>query len=366
MAARGRGIPRIEMSLFRKTVQKMTAYVPGEQPAVGTKVTKLNTNENPYPPSPTVADAITRELEGRGARLRLYSDPVALDLRKAASEVTGLPIGSVLAGNGSDELLALLVRAFVEPGESILYPTPTYVLYETLAESGDARIETVPFGPDYALPDALFGTKAKICFVTSPNSPSGTSHEAARIEQLARSAPNTVVVVDEAYADFADENALSLVNRVPNVVVLRTFSKSYSLAGMRIGLLFGSEEICTGIAKVKDSYNLDRLALAAGAAALRDQTWMKDNVKKIRATRESLALGLKDLGLFVFPSSANFVLARFDSEDRARNAYRTLKDRGVLTRYFDRPGLADSLRITVGTDDEIAELLRGLRNILGR
>ncbi|HVU04002.1 MAG TPA: histidinol-phosphate transaminase [Polyangiaceae bacterium] len=352
------------MSLFRPTVEKMTAYVPGEQPAAGARVTKLNTNENPYPPSPAVAAAIAKELEGGGARLRLYSDPLALELRRAASEVTGFPVESIVAGNGSDELLALLVRAVVDPGESIVYPSPTYVLYETLAEAGDARIETVPFGADYSLPRALLGTRAKLCFVTSPNSPSGTSHPTAAIRELAESAPGTLVVVDEAYADFADRNALELARSVPNVVVLRTFSKSYSLAGMRLGLLFGSPEVCAGVSKVKDSYNLDRLAIVAGAAALRDQAWMKENVRKIRETRGTLTRGLEALGLSVLPSSANFVLARLESPERAREAHRSLKERGVLTRYFDRPGLSDSLRITVGTDEEIALLLAELRTAL--
>jgi histidinol-phosphate aminotransferase len=197
-------------------------------------------------------------------------------------------------------------------------------------------------------------------FIASPNSPSGTSHPIAALEELAASLPNGLLVVDEAYADFADQNALELARRIPNVVVLRTFSKSYSLAGMRVGLLFGSAEVVAGIGKVKDSYNLDRLAIAAGAAALRDAPWMRANVAKIRATRARLATELSRRGLEVLPSSANFLFVRMGSADRARTAYRTLKERGILVRYFDRPLLDDGLRITIGTDAETDEFLNAL------
>jgi histidinol-phosphate aminotransferase len=307
-----------------------------------------------------VAEALRAEIGDAGARLRLYSDPAATELRTAASEITGFPTAQILAGNGSDELLALIVRATVGPGEAVLYPYPTYVLYETLAESQAARVETVPFGRDFALPRALFGGAAKVLFITTPNSPSGTTHPVQALAELADSVPNSLVVIDEAYADFAEENALSLARLKPNVVVLRTFSKSYSLAGMRIGLLFGSSDAVQAIGKIKDSYNLDRLALVAGAAALRDQAWMKTNRAKILGTRRRLDEGLTALGFDVLPSSANFVFARLDTDARARAAYQFLKARGILVRYFDRPLLADGLRITVGTDDEIAALLVSL------
>jgi histidinol-phosphate aminotransferase len=348
------------MSYFRDNVERMTAYVPGEQPPAGSRVIKLNTNENPYPPSPAVARAIEAELAADGARLRLYSDPTARALREAAATELGVPFDSVLAGNGSDELLALLVRAVVAPGDVIAYPYPTYVLYETLAEAAGARLETPSFGRDFSPPRQLFGSSAKLVFIASPNSPSGNSHSVEELDELSRSLRGGLLVVDEAYADFADSNALSLVKSRPNVVVLRTFSKSYSLAGMRLGLLFASKELVDGIGKVKDSYNLDRLAIVAGAAALGDDRWMRDNVAKIRATRARLVTGLAARGLEVLPSAANFVFARFPSAEAARAAYRSLKDRGILVRYFDRPLLDDGLRITVGTDDEIRELLANL------
>ena len=349
------------MSLFRSNVEAMTPYVPGEQPAPGDRVIKLNTNENPYPPSPKVAEAITAELASDGSRLRLYSDPVAFEFRKAASEATGFPIDGILAGNGSDELLALIVRAVVDAGDVIAYPYPTYVLYETLAHAQGARTLEIEFPRDFSLPRELFGADAKLVFVASPNSPSGTTYPASQLAALARSVPESMVVVDEAYADFADENALDLARELTNVVVLRTLSKSYSLAGMRLGLLFGAPDVVAGIAKVKDSYNLDRLAVAAGAAALRDGVTMRENVGKIRRTRERLGEELRGMGFEVLPSSANFVFARLDSAERARATYRALRDRKILVRYFDRPLLSDGLRITVGTDEEISALLAALR-----
>lgn len=357
------------MSRFRKCVESMQAYVPGEQPAAGAKVIKLNTNENPYPPSPEVVAAVQRELAATGASLRLYSDPWAKALREEAARCYGVAIEQVLHGNGSDELLALLVRSLVEPGEIIAYPYPTYVLYETLAQSQGARIETVDFEANYKLPAGLSQLGAKLVFVANPNAPSGTPHSVDDLRALARALGEGVLVIDEAYADFAASNALELVKTEPNVVVLRTFSKSYSLAGMRLGLMFGSRELIEGVSKIKDSYNLDRLAIAAGAAALRDQAWMKSNVEKIRVTRARLVSALTQLGYQVLPSQTNFVFARLPGAsgrtgaERAAGAYQFLKDRGILVRYFKLRLLDDGLRITVGTDEEIDALLQALREL---
>jgi histidinol-phosphate aminotransferase len=356
------------MVQFRRCVESMHAYVPGEQPAAGTKVIKLNTNENPYPPSPRVVAAVEAELAATGASLRLYSDPWAGALREEAARCYGFAVEQILHGNGSDELLALLVRSLVEPGEIIAYPYPTYVLYETLAQSQGARIETVDFDADYMLPAGLSKLGAKLVFVANPNAPSGTPHALADLRSLARSLAGGVLVIDEAYADFAEGNALELARSEPNVVVLRTFSKSYSLAGMRLGLMFGAAELIAGVAKIKDSYNLDRLAIAAGAAALSDQRWMLDNVAKIRATRARLVSGLMRLGFTVLPSQTNFVFARLPGAsglkgaERAAAAYQFLKDRGILVRYFKLRLLDDGLRITVGTDEEIDALLTALQS----
>ncbi len=348
------------MSYFRSNVDAMHGYVPGEQPSATARVIKLNTNENPYPPSPRVNQAIVAELEGEGASLRRYSDPHATALRRAASDAYDFPIEGIVAGNGSDELLALLFRAMVEPGQYVAYPYPTYSLYDTLAHAQGALIRSCDFDAGFSLPPQLWGESARLVLIASPAAPSGNRHSTERLRSLAESLQGGVLVIDEAYADFADENAMQLARELPNVVVLRTFSKGFSLAGMRLGLLFSSPAIADGLRKVKDSYNLDRLAIAAGAAALRDLPWVHDNARRVREQREVLTDGLKKLGLAVLPSEANFVLARFSSVSAAQGAYQFLKDHGVLVRYFSARLLDDALRITVGTPDEVTELLEQL------
>ncbi|MCZ7644108.1 MAG: histidinol-phosphate transaminase [Planctomycetota bacterium] len=360
------------MSLFRPNIDAMDAYKPGEQPPAGARVIKLNTNENPYPPSPKVAEAIEAELKAGaapGERLRLYSDPMGTELRKAASEATGFPVEQILHGNGSDELLAMLLRAFVDPGEAVAYPYPTYVLYETLAHAQGAKIRTFDFPRDFALPEGLFGCGAKLVFVASPNSPSGTVYPAGQLAELADSLKRGILVVDEAYVEFADANALELARAKPNVVVTRTFSKSHSLAGMRLGLLYAPAPLVAGLVKVKDSYNLDRLSIVAGAAALRDPAWTKANVERVRATRARLARALADLGLEVLPSQSNFLFARLPgarAAERAAGAYRFLKEHGILIRYFPARLLDDGIRVSVGTEAEVDAFLERLKEYLAR
>ncbi|HEY3325228.1 MAG TPA: histidinol-phosphate transaminase [Planctomycetota bacterium] len=354
------------MLKFRPNVEAMAPYVPGEQPAAGAKVIKLNTNENPYPPSPAVAEAIRAEVGPSGERLRLYSDPKALALRQAAADVYGFKVSQVLHGNGSDELLAMLCRAFVGEGQTIAYPYPTYVLYETLAHAQGAEIVSFDFDRNFALPKQLFGCGAKVVFVASPNSPSGTVYSDSQMRELAASLKDGVLVIDEAYAPFASANNLNLAKELPNVAVLRTFSKSHSLAGMRLGLLFASEQMVEGLWKVKDSYNLDRLAIVAGAASLRDVKWTEANTKKVCATRQRLCEGLAKLGMEVVPTQSNFVFARLDSAKRAAGAYQFLKEHGILIRYFPARLLDDGLRISVGTDAEIEALLNALKEYLAR
>jgi histidinol-phosphate aminotransferase len=349
---------------FRATVASMQGYVPGEQPAADARVIKLNTNENPYPPSPRVRAAILEELGDTGERLRLYSDPAALRLRRAAAAHFGFALPQVLHGNGSDEVLALLFRAFVEPGERVMYPFPTYTLYETLAHATGALIDSVDFDASFRLPEALFGSTAKLVLIANPNAPSGNAHPISELARLAKSLRGGILVVDEAYAEFAPDNALELARTLPNVIVTRTFSKSHSLAGMRLGLLFGSEALVAGIQKVKDSYNLDRLAIVAGAVALEDHAWMRRNVEQVRATRIRLAERLTALGLSVLPSETNFLLVRFPGKQEAKGAYEFLKQRGILVRYFATRLLEDAIRISVGTDPEIDALLVELGHYL--
>jgi histidinol-phosphate aminotransferase len=260
------------MIAFRDNVNKMQGYVPGEQPPPGAKVVKLNTNENPYQPSPEVM-RVLREFEGEW--LRRYPDPVAMATREAAAKVYGVPVGWVMAANGSDEMLALLARALLEPGRTVAYPTPTYSLYITLAEMQDADTVEVPYSDDYDLPvDGLLAARADLTFVCSPNNPSGTVAALGDLERLAAGLRG-VLVIDEAYTDFADENALGLVSAHDNVIVLRTVSKGYSLAGLRLGLGVARPGLLAGLMKIKDSYNVDSVALRLGAAALGDQAWMR-------------------------------------------------------------------------------------------
>jgi histidinol-phosphate aminotransferase len=344
---------------LRPALRGLPPYVPGEQPGPGRRVVKLNTNENPYPPSPRVLEALERAVR---AEVRLYPDPEARALREQAARAHGVPADHILAGNGSDELLAVLLRAVVDPGDRVAFPVPTYSLYETLVAVQGGEAVRVPFGEDFALPDGLSATGARLTFLCNPNSPSGTQVPVEAVERLAR-AVSGLLVVDEAYVDFADSSALGLVGRLGNVVVLRTLSKSFSLAGLRVGLAFAAPEVIRGLRVVKDSYNLNQLSQVAGAAALSDMDAMRANVERVKRSRTRLTTGLERLGYRVLPSQANFVLARRPGEDQGTVAA-ALASRGVLVRHFPGHGLADGLRITVGTDDEIATLLAALAAVI--
>lgn len=346
---------------FRRNIARMEGYVPGEQPREP-GVIKLNTNENPYPPSPKVRKAILAEL---GDPLRLYPDPEATALRRQAAMTYGFDLSRIVAGNGSDDLLAMIAKVFLGEGDALACPTPTYTLYDTLVRIQGGRLLGVPYPADYSLPKALASRKARVTVVASPNSPSGTSVPVAALAALAKAVPG-VLVIDEAYADFSDANALSLAREMENVIVLRTFSKSFSLAGLRIGLGFAHPRIVEGLNKVRDSYNLNRLSIAAGAAALADIEWMERNAAKVRRTREALIAGLPGAGFLPFPSRSNFVLARRAGGGSARPVYDALKRRGILVRHFDTPRLDGCLRISVGTDEEVGALLAAMKAIRAR
>jgi histidinol-phosphate aminotransferase len=343
--------------LTRPIVQSMHGYVPGEQPQ-DRRYVKLNTNENPYPPSPRVIEAVRAAAT---EDLRLYPDPLATVLRDRAAAVYGLRRENILVGNGSDELLSLIIRTCVGIADRVVYPYPTYSLYDTLVTIQEGQAIHVGYPADFSLPSGLAEAKGRVTVVCHPNSPSGTAVPLDAIDGLAQRVCG-LLVVDEAYVDFADASALELARRRDNVLVLRTFSKSFSLAGMRIGLAFGARPLIDALMKVKDSYNVNRLSLAAAIAALEDYAWMEANVARIRATRARLIDGLRQGGLTVLPSHANFVLARHPGRSLA-DLYGALKERGILVRYFDTPQLFDALRITVGTDAEIDVLLSNLREI---
>jgi histidinol-phosphate aminotransferase len=348
------------MSYFRDNIDKLDAYVPGEQPAPGSKTIKLNTNENPYPPSPRAVAAM-RELDAD--RLRLYPRPYADAVRGAVAETFCVAREEVLVGNGSDELLTMIMRSAAGRGRAVVYPTPTYVLYRTLAEIQQAEVVEVPFDARYTLPvDDLAAAGGAVTLIANPNSPSGTAAGADQLALLA-GACKGLVVIDEAYVDFADADALALTRRFDNVVVLRTLSKGYSLAGLRVGFAVAQRQLIDGLSKVKDSYNVDAIASAVAAAAIADQDHKNANAAKVRASRWKLAGELAEMGFEVWPSQSNFLLARPPAGD-AERVYQSLKARGILVRYFKQPRLEDKLRITVGTDEQNAALSAAIDEII--
>ncbi|MBE3071245.1 MAG: histidinol-phosphate transaminase [Planctomycetes bacterium] len=347
------------MSYLRKNIKAMTAYTPGEQPAPGERVIKLNTNENPYPPSPRVLEAL-RTMDG--TVLRKYPDPMANKVRDLVAGLFGVGRDNVLCGNGSDELLTLVVRAFVGEGERLAYPTPTYSLYPVLATIQNAATVEAPTHDDFAMPvEELERTRARLLILCNPNAPTGVFTPVETIDRIADRFDG-VVVVDEAYVDFSADHAMRLAKERPNVLVLRTLSKSYSLAGLRFGYAVGPDDLIEGLAKVKDSYNVDAVSIELAAAALGDQAWMLANAEKVRRERARLSMRLADLGFAVTPSEANFVLARVP-DGAGRTWYENLKADGILVRYWDLPRLTDKLRITVGSPEENDALLAALERL---
>ncbi len=337
----------------------MDGYVPGEQPT-DLSVIKLNTNENPYAPSPKVMEAIAAITP---EQLRRYPDPVANRVRDAAARVYGVAREQVICGNGMDEILNMTVRAYSGPEAALVYPVPTYTLYAVLAGVQASQVREVPFAPDYALPvDALVAARGSVTYVANPNSPTGTFVEIDELGALADRLEG-VLCVDEAYVDFARDNAVRLATSRRNVLVMRTLSKGYSLAGLRFGFAIGHRDLIAGLMKVKDSYNVDALAIAAAAAALDDQEYTRRTRQQVIAERLRLIAGLEAMGVSCLPSESNFLFAR-PSKRGAAELYESLKARKILIRYFRSPGLDDRLRITVGTPEQNGALLGALKELL--
>jgi histidinol-phosphate aminotransferase len=347
------------MSGIRQTVREMAGYTPGEQ-LNDPDIIKLNTNENPYPPSPRVFEAVRAALTGD--KLRKYPQPLGDTFRKAAGRALGVDPDGILIGNGSDDVLTVLTRAFVPEGGRVVSPTPSYTLYRSLAEIQGARFETVPFTPYWDLPSPWPAAGADLTFLPNPNSPSGTALRPERVERLAVEAGGPLIL-DEAYADFSEWNGLSLVGRVKNVVVTRSFSKYYALAGVRFGFGVADPATVRELVKVKDSYNCDVLSLAAATAAVEDQAYYADLRAKVLATRGRMAVALAELGFRVTPSQANFLWCR-RTDRPVKPLYEELKRRKVLVRYMNYSGYGDGLRISVGTPAEVEKLLSELKSIL--
>jgi histidinol-phosphate aminotransferase len=349
--------PSMALRHLRPEVRAMSGYTPGEQVR---DCIKLNTNECPWGPSPDVMRMLSAVAE---ESLRLYPDPVSRRLREAAAARYGVSPDQVLAGNGSDDCLTIIYRAFLAPGERVAVPWPTYGLYDTLARLQGAELVTVDYvqrDGEWRLPATLAKQAAKVVIVANPNNPSATMVPVAALRQLAHEIDG-VLVVDEAYVDFAGDDASLLphLDSHPNLIVLRTFSKSYSLAGARLGLLFAHAELITQLMKVKDSYNVNVLSQALGTAALQDRDHHRELVRKTLAERERLEAGLAALGWTWPRSRANFVLAEVGP--RAGAMYRALKERGVLVRWWDNDALRTKLRITVGRPEWTDRLLAALR-----
>ena len=359
------------MSLIRPNIDRIDGYVPGEQPQ-DSGWTKLNTNENPYPPSPRVAEAITRAANGR---LNVYPDPLGTQVRKQIAELFEVDPDWVIPANGSDENLTIITRTFADASDVIAYPYPSYILYESLAGIQGAKHERILLNPDWSWnwPETTPVTDwAKIVFVPNPNSPSGNRWSDEDVVRLVP--PRGVLVLDGAYADFADVRSKAELLQNSDVgrriIVTRTLSKSYSLAGIRSGFAIAHPDLITAMRKVKDSYNCDSLTLAGTLAALQDQDWMLANVARIQATRTRLTTSLHQLGFEVVPSQSNFVWATRATGGH-REIYESLKAQKILVRYMRFPdvpfapnNLLDGLRITVGTDAEIDRLLEVLKTLV--
>jgi histidinol-phosphate aminotransferase len=349
------------MNHLRPSIRAMVGYTPGEQPREGEYV-KLNTNENPYPPSPRVFEALREALTGD--RLRRYPDPMGTGFRQTAGRVLGVDPDSILIGNGSDDILTILTRAFVPEGGLIVSPTPSYLLYRTLAQIQNARFETVAFTPDWDLPRAWPYPDANLTFLANPNSPSGT---VLNQEALARFVSRLMgpLVLDEAYADFGEENGLALLSGLDDndLIITRTMSKSYALAGIRFGFAIAHPPLVRELNKVKDSYNCDVLSLVAATAAIEDQEYFRLQRQRVLATRRRMEQELTQLGFDCCPSQANFIWCRH-ARLPLRPLYEELKRRKILVRYMAYENHGDGLRISVGTDAEIDQLLVELRGLL--
>lgn len=346
---------------FRPAVLKMKGYTPGEQPT-DLKTIKLNTNENPYAPSRAVQKAVKKLGD---FRLRLYPEPTAHTLRRALSRHYGWPAEGILVGNGSDEILAMLFRACVGSGDMVQYPDLTYSLYRVLAEMSEAKVKEVPLDENYELPFEKFSPQARLTLWGHPNPPVGNCFDRKKMAVFCARTKG-LVLIDEAYIDFADSHCLSLARKHPNVLVLRTMSKSFSLAGARLGYVFGHREVIAQLLKVKDSYNVNRITQGLAIEALSPQGIRehKTKIKIIRSERERLSKALRGLGFSIPPSQANFLLARWPQTPSAEGLYKNLKRKLILVRYFPHPRLRQSLRVTVGTPEQNNRLIKALKAVL--
>ena len=354
------------MSRFwSKVVGTLTPYVPGEQPKIANLI-KLNTNENPYPPSPKVLAAIQAELGADAARLRLYPDPNADLLKAAIARTYDITAPQVFVGNGSDEVLAHVFMALLKHERPVLFPDITYSFYPVYCGLYGIDYRTVPLADDFTIDPTDYAQPNGGIIFPNPNAPTGCQIGVDAIKQILAANRDSVVVVDEAYVDFGGKSAISLVDRHDNLLVVHTLSKSRSLAGLRVGFAVGDPALIEALERVKNSFNsypLDRLAIVGAVAALEDSGHFEQSRQAIIASRDTLTAALTQLGFEVLPSAANFIFARHPQYDAAQLA-QALREKNIIVRHFKLPRIDQFLRITVGTDAECAALVAALRNIL--
>ncbi len=351
------------MPSVRPNIAEMQGYIPGEQPLAGTgdRLIKLNTNENPYQCSAKVKAAIGRVVQ---QGLQKYPDPLATAFRVRAGELLGVDPDWILCGNGSDDILTIVTRAFVGTSDMVRFANPSYLLYRTLAEIHGAACDIINHTADWSLPEAFSKPSdwVRLVYLANPNSPSGTTLPPKKVAEIAGALP-CPLLVDEAYCDFADVNCVSLVAENEKIMVARTLSKSYALAGLRFGYLVAQPQVIRELRKVKDSYNCDALSIAGATAAIDDQKWLAETRAAIVATRDRMTLALRELGFAAVDSQANFVWATHETTP-VEPLYRQLKDTGILVRYMRYPDWGDGLRISVGTDEQADACIAALRTML--
>ncbi len=339
----------------------LTAYTPGEQPK-NRKYIKLNTNESPFAPSAGVLEAVKEQAE----LLNLYSDPECTELNKIASSVFGVDADRILMTNGSDEILNFAFMAFGDEDHPFAFPDITYGFYPVFAKLNGVPYKEIPLKYDFSVDASDYENIGMNIVIANPNAPTGLILSLADIERIVASNPDNVVIIDEAYIDFGGESAVNLIDRYDNLLVTRTFSKSYSLAGARLGFGIGAKSLIADLNTIKYStnpYNVNRMTMAAGAAALSDNGYYMDNCKTIIKNREWTAEELKNLGFTVTDSRANFLFAKSDKIG-GKELYLALRERGILVRHFDNPIITDYNRITVGTFEQMKTLIEAIKNIL--
>ena len=352
----------MDKKYWSSRIQTLVPYTPGEQPKDRVFI-KLNTNENPYPPSPKVIEAIQQATD---QRLRLYPDPEACELSAALAEFYHIRPEQVFCGNGSDEVLGLCFYAFFSPGKKVIFPDITYSFYPVYTELFNLDYEEIPLNDDFSLPvEKYLGNNGGVV-VCNPNAPTGKTQPVEAIRAILEANPDVVVLVDEAYADFGAESVVPLIDEYPNLVVVGTMSKSRSLAGMRIGYAMGNPDLIAAVKCVKNSFNsypLDRLALAAGKAAVEDVEYFDKTRKMVMATREKTAARLRELGFLVHDSNTNFIFVTHPDKP-GKQITQALRDRGVLVRRFDKERIKEYLRISIGTDAEMETMCAAIEEIL--